>query len=412
MKAYSTLRYVLIALVVLSLAGLLWWYLLLKQRGEAIEVGNTGRGAGLSQPFGAPTGSTYENIISSLTTLVVGDQTNGNSPSRLAQIGKTPTAGFGFVGSASTTRVRLVERGTGYVFDVDPVSGSLKRVTNTLIPRTYEALVANSGRVVLRGLNEQDVVVTIAGEMMTSTSTSQNPVALSQKQLSNNIRSMDVRPDGGEVFYIADSSIGAVGIRAAWDGSKEATAASLTTSGWQIHWGSNDRLVLVQNAADNVSGNAYSVEADGVLTPIVRGVLGLTLAPDPHSPAILYGQSAGTLSLFARIDDSSAPVALPIRTVADKCAWAPAQTDGPRVAYCAVPQTAPPADFLDRWYRGEVHTRDVWWRVEVNTGVVELLYSPDSTIIDVEDPVIDAGGNYIAFRNAIDKSLWLLRISK
>ena len=95
--------------------------------------------------------------------------------------------------------------------------------------------------------------------------------------------------------------------------------------------------------------------------------------------------------------------------------WAPASPKAMRdkslIVYCAVPQVSPDNNFLDRWYRGEVHTADSWWRVSVNANSAELLYTPGD-ILDVENPVIDGSGNYIAFINGIDKSLWLLRTNK
>jgi len=77
-----------------------------------------------------------------------------------------------------------------------------------------------------------------------------------------------------------------------------------------------------------------------------------------------------------------------------------------------VPQRPTPADFLDLWHRGEVHTADAWWRVDMSAGSTELLYSPGDIMLDVESPVIDDEGEYIAFMNAADKSLWLLRIKE
>jgi len=44
---------------------------------------------------------------------------------------------------------------------------------------------------------------------------------------------------------------------------------------------------------------------------------------------------------------------------------------------------------------------------------VELLYASGNMLqIDVENPSVDANGEYIAFMNARDKSLWLLRIAE
>jgi len=154
---------------------------------------------------------------------------------------------------------------------------------------------------------------------------------------------------------------------------------------------------------------ATNLQKNGAFVPLLRAIPGLTLLPHPSSRALLYGASGGTLTLFARTSATSTSGSLPIRTTADKCVWDPKQQF---IAYCAVPQSLPAPSFLDRWYRGEVHTADAWWRVDAGAASAELLFSPGNAVLDVERPVIDNSGNYIAFVNAVDKSLWLLRIEE
>lgn len=407
MKTAAVLRYTLIASIIVILSALAGWYFFLKGERESITEGDTGRGAGLGQPFGVSVGSTYENIVSSFSTLVGGIvQSGSDTPPQLSHVGKSPTAGYGFV-EKNGTRLRFVERGSGYIFDVSPETGALERVTNTLVPRTYEALVAND-RVVMRGVDEDGDIATIVGEITFSTSTSDAPAALKQRRLVNNIRSLAIRPDGSEFFYIIDSLQGGAGIRASWDEKSQKKIFSSAVLGWQIDFLSDGRLMVTENASDGAGEYAYRV-GENSLQPLVGDVQGLTFLPHPVSPAYLYGESAGSLSLFARFGTSSTNVLLPVRTIADKCVWSPL---GTAVAYCAVPQQLPPSNFLDLWYRGETHTSDAWWRVDVSANSAEPLYSSANARFDVEDPMINESGTYIAFRNAIDKTLWLLRVAE
>ena len=48
----------------------------------------------------------------------------------------------------------------------------------------------------------------------------------------------------------------------------------------------------------------------------------------------------------------------------------------------------------------------------MSAGSTKLLYAPGDIMLDVENPAIDDAGAYIAFMNAADKSLWLLRIKE
>ncbi len=409
MSSYTIIRYVLIAVVVVMLSALGGWYFFLKKESASIVEVDAGRGAGLSETFGAPTGSFYQNIVSNLSTFVGGVQNNDKRPAQLLQVGKTPTAGYGFVDLASTTRLRFVERGSGYVFDVTPETGLLERRANTLVPRTHEALITRSGRVVMRGLDERDVVTTAVGSISQSTSTPQTDAKLSLRRLPDGIESLVVNPAGEELLYILPEGVGATGVRASWDGTKELAVFSSAIRGWQIQWPSTENIVLMQNPTAGAVSSAYALQKDGTLSPVVQNVQGLTFLARPATSgnlsAFLYGSG---FSLFARISSTSTPISLPIRTIADKCVWAPRL---PSTVFCAVPQQLPPADFLDRWLRGEVHTTDAWWRVDVNANSAELLLAP-TTRLDVEYPTIDRSGNYIAFTNAIDKSLWLLRVSE
>ncbi|MBI4094121.1 hypothetical protein HY417_04105, partial [Candidatus Kaiserbacteria bacterium] len=383
------------------------WYFFLKGERATIAEGDIGRGVGLPQPIGQAIGSTYENIVSSFSTLVGGIVQSGEEkPPQLAQVGKTPTAGYDFIGSGSSVRLRFVERGAGYIFDVSPETGTLKRLTNTLVPRTYEALVAGN-RVVMRGIDEDGYVTTVVGEITMSTSTKEVPATLKQRSLPDSIRSIAINPTGEEIFYIVDTLRGGAGIRASWDEKNQKKIFDSAVLGWQIDFLPDGRITVTENASDNAAGHTYLVQENS-LQPLVAG-LGLTFLPHPESSMYLYGESAGALLLFARLSATSSPILLPIRTIADKCVWSPVAS---LVAYCAVPQHAPPTNFLDTWYRGETHTSDAWWHIDVSANSAELLYSSASVVLDVENPTIDGSGDYIAFTNAIDKSLWLLRISE
>ena len=111
----------------------------------------------------------------------------------------------------------------------------------------------------------------------------------------------------------------------------------------------------------------------------------------------------------------------PIQTIADKCTWAPTSPEAPQgkpgdlIAYCGVPQTIPSQQFLDDWYKGIVHTSDEFYEVDASAASTTLLYNPQgdtSASLDVEDPSVDPSGQYLAFINAADQSLWVLRIEQ
>ncbi|RJQ34930.1 hypothetical protein C4556_01470 [Candidatus Parcubacteria bacterium] len=421
-RTSKILRYTLIGVIVLSLAGLLSWYFFLRNQGDVLRTQDEGRGAGIAPPsFGGIIGSTYDNIVESISSLANGNSAEAPAqPPRLWQITKTPVAGMGFVspefGTASSTArnvlytVRFVERGTGYVFDANPASGALTRLTNTLVPRVYEAFVGINGTLILRGLDEDTSFVMTSAGLATSTPTSiKEPAALSLITLPQDIRELVLSPSGEEVLYLIEQSPGFSVVRSAWNGGDSERVMKVGVSGWQIRWLSDDRIILTQHTADGTSAHVYALES-GRLVPLIPGGGALTLLPRAGSPAILYGSVSGNAALAARIDEKTSAVPIPVWTTTDKCVWAPGTE---LVAYCAVPRVLPSAENVRAKLRGEIYSSDTWWRIDVRAGRAESMYDPGGNAdIDVENPMIDAGGNYIAFTSARDKTLWVLRIGE
>jgi hypothetical protein len=122
------------------------------------------------------------------------------------------------------------------------------------------------------------------------------------------------------------------------------------------------------------------------------------------SSILLYGNASHTTLGLVMRPAGGAELPLPIRTVADKCAWAGAR------AFCAIPDTTG-TDFLDRWYRGEVHTDDAWVVVDSRDGTVATFPAEHPEPLDVMQPVVDHTGSYLAFQNARDGSLWIMRLT-
>ena len=92
----------------------------------------------------------------------------------------------------------------------------------------------------------------------------------------------------------------------------------------------------------------------------------------------------------------------------DKCVWAPGIS---LIAYCAVPADTKNPHFIGDWYQGTLHTSDTWWKIDTAAGTATILYTMQRSL-DVQHPIIDALGNYIAFQNGSDQSLWLLRLAQ
>lgn len=404
------IQFGLIALLVAVIGGSLGWYFFITNKTDETTAAANARGADAS--FTGEVGSTYQNIAGEelgTTTVEV-----GKAAPRLWHVVRTPVAGFGF-GSRGTS-IFIAERATGNILRADPTTSSILRLTNTLIPKVSDALFSRNGDVVLRSTNDQNVVTSFAASISTSTivTATSTPNVLEGTYLPQNIVAIDAPNNqlGSKgLFYIAKvPEGGSIGVSSGWKGNGVKKMFSSSLSQWRAQALLDGRAVVVQAASDNVSGYAFLVHTNGSMKPLEGNLPGLTLLHHDSSDAYLYGTSdGGTLSLYVKVGTSPA-VKLPIETIADKCVWAPGIG---LIAYCAVPTSAPGTNFLAGWYNGSTHTQDVWWKIEAAEGKAERFFVPDTRVnFDVEDPLIDETGSAIGFRDAADKSLWLLRISE
>ena len=69
--------------------------------------------------------------------------------------------------------------------------------------------------------------------------------------------------------------------------------------------------------------------------------------------------------------------------------------------------------FLDDWYKGLLHTSDTFYEIDAAAASTTQIYDPSGDTnaqFDVEDMSVDPSGQFLAFINARDMSLWVLRI--
>ncbi|MDO8552488.1 MAG: hypothetical protein Q7S01_03065 [bacterium] len=429
------LHYAITITIILLVGGLAGWYYFLNKQKQAISTSDTGRGLDSPAPaFGGSTGSNYSNVSGTISDGTPVNQ--AKAPPRIWQVTKTPVAGMGFVtstSSAATTsaaQLYFVERATGYILKADTETSLISRLTNKLFARTYEASFSSDGSVVLRSIDDRGNITSFAGDnpLQSAATASTSPTnskelaggPLSGKYLEPNIRMIVPMQKTRELLLlIPNAGGGSSVVLSSWNGIKQKTLFSSPLAGWKLFSLSDGRIFLSLLPSDDAAGYAFELK-NGTLVPRLRNIPGLTFLPRTSSDAVLFGESSGRLSLFSSAKEGAERVYLPLQTVADKCVWAPLnaplrRASGERlIAYCAVPQYVASSNFLMDWYRGALRTSDSWWRIDTATGEVTPLLETEETdkVFDVENPIIDSSGEQIAFMDAKDKSLWLLRITQ
>ena len=426
MKTRAIVEYLLAAVLVLILGSLTGWYFFLRTQTKTTTNQSAARGFGIAIPEGRANGDV--TVGSARSETGAAPEQTAQRPAQLWRGGGKQTPGHAFVGSGNSLRLRYVERAGGYVFDANAETGLRTRLTNTLLPKIYEAQLSENGHVFERSVDTLGAVTTFAGTVSTSTnpSSATSPaMTLLGSYLAKNIMRISVHPVSGALLYtVADRGGGAV-MSAEWDGQKTKTLLASAIQNWQPAILEDGRTFLVQAAADGIPGYGYELRKDGTLSRLLGPVPGLVMRVRPSSKpgtdTLLWSQSVrGELRLFVRVGQNANSVQLPVRTTADKCAWVsdstsvlPGTAAKDLIAYCGVPQGSPGQTFLDNWYRGAVHSSDSLWRIDAEAGTAELVFTPPSnTPIDIENIEADRSGSFLAFTNAADKSLWLYRLEQ
>ena len=410
------LQYILITIGVLIVGGFAGWYIYLRSQAETTSSIDTARGLNaLTLSFGGGSGGNTQANIAQSKIVAEGNRTtySPNAKGDLWEIEHTPVAGFGFMTSTTSTSsvIHFAMRATGFIMNADPSTHIVTRLSDTLTPKTYEALFAPNGTIIERTIGNDGAITTFIGAIASSTSATSTSRALRGKQLSSNIRFITFNKSGASILYLVESTRGTVGMTAKKDGTSIVQVFTSTIGSWRPLWLSNGDIILLESPTDNAAGYAYRLQKNGTTQLLIGNIPGLTILPHFNSKALIYGSTrGGALALFGTLNQSTT-TNLGMATIADKCVWS---TTLNTIAYCAVPTVPPTGQFLNDWYQGIVHTSDQWWKVDVSTGVSQVIYSPskDNVSLDVENPTIDASGAYIAFMNAKDKSLWLLRLKQ
>ena len=331
----------------------------------------------------------------------------------LQQLTTTPVAGFvATTTSDGAPSVRFVERITGNIYQVDPEKIESVRVTNTTIPGVYEAVWnKNATRVVLRYLDENDVIKTFNAHIVSGTSIS----TLDGRFLPDDIDFFTTDDNGENIFYtirgdretlLKKSSFNDSGVETVYRSFLHELFYEITNSG---------KIFFTTKASGLVTGLVYSLDGGGNAVPekILGGILGLTVNTSPYGDRILLSQStSGGFGLFLFELKTRDMRLFSVTTLPEKCVWSHVNRN---IVYCGVPNLIQKDLYPDSWYQGKISFSDSVWEIDVSRDITRLLadlrQERDFTI-DMVNPAISESGEYLFFINKRDSSLWSLRLGK
>lgn len=328
----------------------------------------------------------------------------------LFKISEGPVAGsviFDREISATTTETfaRYVERGTGHVYEAKLPQGVFKRIANTTIPKTVEAIWSPTGESVLIRYEDETGSEILKNFLVKFPENQQEGVELEGGFLAENIFSPHFSPSGEELAYIRNNVTGADII--VHEVSSESSSIIYTSPvrEWLVNW-VNSSTLLVSTKPSNISmGFAYTLSSGGGgLSKLAGGLRGLLTTVSPDEEAVVLTISSGT-DFESFLKEQGERVPLPASSLPDKCKWSVDNT-----LFCGVPVTIPANLYPDSWYMGLTSFTDTFWKMRPQEGQSEILSIPDEEI-DAINLSVNNDNSFLTFENKKDHSLWLLVLS-
>lgn len=401
----KTLKIILIVAIVVIL-GLLGWFWLFPGSSEPVadkvrDFLPFGTGEGVNIPPGDEQ-STIDN----------GQGGQSEPEVKLFQVSKEPVAGFIAFSKGATTTIRFVDRATGHIYDMNPLTQEKTKVTNKTLPKIYEAYFRDNGNSVLfRSLvNDSDMVENLSLALTPPkiiSTTTDNLYTVLAVNLRGDIKEVAVG-SGDSLFYVAEDSSSI--ISSTFNGTNLRTLFNSSFTDWRlVPYGNN--LMIYTRVSSDIPGYAYRLNSNGALTKILGPLNGLTVTPNSSGGFAYSYNNEGSLKLVAKEDSASEEVDLP-PTFAEKCVWS---SEKEWIIYCAIPTQNINGKDIDNWYKGISHFSDKVWYFDTRVNISEVLVESDKNLgfdLDAIHLEISPNEDYLVFMNKNDLSLWALKLER
>ncbi len=369
-------------------------------------------------PFGQSSTRTSENVLGNVN----GEENVSNvldlPVPQIRKISETQIAGFTLIDTASSTLIRYIERGTGHIYEASANTLSQKRISNTTVPKIYEALWVEKGdSLILRYLkSDNETIETFYAKLGKNQSSAEEGAPVAELEgvfLQTDIKEIAVSPSKTSIFSIIPDTKGSIGTISLPDGTKKSKMFSLPLKEFLVSWPKESTLLLETKPSGSVPGYAYTLDSkSGAFNKVLGDILGLTILANPTLSHIIYSESKQGKVFLNVLDIKKEIVAVtPFQTLPEKCVWSKKEK---MVFYCAVPDNPVSGVYPDIWYQGSVSFSDKIWKINLETNATELVLDTTREIkTDVDATLLSFNEkeNYLTFINKKDSSLWGIQLN-
>ncbi|MBU6323654.1 hypothetical protein KGQ55_03135 [Patescibacteria group bacterium] len=364
-------------------------------------AGSNGTGAqGGNSPANAGQGSSVGVIGSRLVRIDAGPVAPGMFIRYLAA-SSTPAGGASTTPQTAELDIRYVNRQTGNMYSRLFYKGITTRLTDATIPGIRDVVWSADGQTAyVRYISDTSAGGQIATYGLPASGAAGFFLASGIEQL--------LAAGANSLLALAAGDTGSTVFTSAADGSSRKTLIASPLSSARIGEAGTGRLLVTTMPSASVGGYAYLAdEKSGAWTRILGPLPGLIALPSPTGAYVLasYDDASGLPVLELYDVAAHQATTLPLRTLADKCAWGPTDAD----AYCAVPTDLPKAAYPDDWYQGAVSFSDKLWKIDVTNRFTKLIVdfkAATGSDLDGESLTTDSHDEMLTFVNKTDRSLW------
>jgi hypothetical protein len=309
-----------------------------------------------------------------------------------------------------------VDRGTGHVYEAENISDKINKISNTTLPKIYEAYGNKNGtNFILRYLkNDSDIISNFYAELRKTASTTETPFEIKGKFISPDIKQVVISPMGDKAFTWNIENGSGSGYISAFDEKTKVKISDFPFTQVNIDWPENNTLIVSTKPSALSSSYIYSIDTkNGSYKSISSGVKGLSgkVSHDGLNMLSSFKNNDNFITSVLNIKDGSSQELI-FKTLSEKCVWSNIKKDE---LFCAVPTEIPDAVYPDDWYKGSVSFIDQIWHVNTTTGEVRLLANLtklSNKAIDAINLKLDPKEITLYFINKEDLNLWALDLNQ
>ncbi|MFA7216532.1 MAG: hypothetical protein WC095_00925 [Candidatus Paceibacterota bacterium] len=327
---------------------------------------------------------------------------------KLRKLWLEPVAGAYIYDAIEGSTVRLVERSTGHVYEVSLYSPETKRISNTTIPKVYDAIWMSKTSFIAQYLGDDNQSVSTFIVKINEPTASTTEGTSSGNLFGESVDNISV--GNNRIFYLDNVLSGSKGFTSSFTGGNIKQIWNSPIAGFQTQNINSTNVAIFTKPYPNIGGFLYFINTNsGSSKKILGNLPGLTVlvSPDALNVVTLTQSDSNIFSVYNISKNENLrlnPVTFP-----EKCVWSKKDT---KIFYCAVPKESLSSNSLISWYFGMTSFNDSIWKYSTEKASAEIVDGLDKEGIDVIKPTLNDSEKYLIFTNKKDGSLWSLDLEQ